>query len=206
MVENSAVHDRGQGRCQSKGADAPHFVAGQALGLVGVLLEIPEVVEDEQLEAIELAQRLGELEVALRRHEILHDLVGRGEAHGVALLDQAVAQGAEGVGLPGARQTEGEHVDAALEEVHQLRDAIVQLLRSAHGQAPIEPTPAILVEGWSFMVDVWLPVILAAVKASTGFLDGSEMELIRPWLNLLIAYDIIFSAVAFMVFDYVVEE
>ncbi len=51
-----------------------------------------------------------------------------------------------------------------------------------------------------------LPVILAAVKASTGFLDGSEMELIRPWLNLLIVYDIIFSAVAFMVFDYVVEE
>ena len=53
---------------------------------------------------------------------------------------------------------------------------------------------------------VVLPVILAAVKASTGFLDGSEMELILPWLNLLIAYDIIFSAVAFMVFDYVVEE
>jgi heme exporter protein B len=51
-----------------------------------------------------------------------------------------------------------------------------------------------------------LPVILAAVKASTGFLDGSQMELIRPWLNLLIVYDIIFSAVAFMVFDYVVEE
>jgi heme exporter protein B len=53
---------------------------------------------------------------------------------------------------------------------------------------------------------VVLPVILAAVKASTGYLEGSEMELIRPWLNLLIVYDIIFSAVAFMVFDYVVEE
>ncbi len=33
---------------------------------------------------------------------------------------------------------------------------------AAHGQAPLEPTPAILLEGWSFMVDVWLPVILAA--------------------------------------------
>ena len=33
----------------------------------------------------------------------------------------------------------------------------------AHGRAPIEPTPSILVEGWSFMVDVWLPVILAAL-------------------------------------------
>jgi len=27
-----------------------------------------------------------------------------------------------------------------------------------------------------------------------------------PWLNLLITYDIVFTAVAFMVFDYVVEE
>jgi putative copper resistance protein D len=36
-------------------------------------------------------------------------------------------------------------------------------IASAHGQAPIEPTPAILIEGWSFMVDVWLPVILAAL-------------------------------------------
>jgi putative membrane protein len=33
----------------------------------------------------------------------------------------------------------------------------------AHGQAPIEPTPSILVEGWSFAVDVWLPVILMAL-------------------------------------------
>jgi heme exporter protein B len=53
---------------------------------------------------------------------------------------------------------------------------------------------------------VVLPVILAAVKASTGFLDGLDLAEIRPWLNLLVAYDIIFSAVAFMVFDYVVEE
>ncbi len=53
---------------------------------------------------------------------------------------------------------------------------------------------------------VVLPVILGAVKASTGFLDGLEMTEIRPWLNLLVAYDVIFIAVAFMVFDYVVEE
>lgn len=53
---------------------------------------------------------------------------------------------------------------------------------------------------------VVLPVILAAVKGSTGFLDGLDLAEIRPWLNLLVAYDIIFSAVAFMVFDYVVEE
>jgi heme exporter protein B len=51
-----------------------------------------------------------------------------------------------------------------------------------------------------------IPVLLAAVKASTGFLNGAEMSEIWPPLNLLIVYDIIFTAVAFMVFDAVVEE
>lgn len=53
---------------------------------------------------------------------------------------------------------------------------------------------------------VTIPVLLAAVKASNGFLLGLEMTEIQPWLSLLIAYDVIFTAVAFMVFDYVVEE
>jgi len=53
---------------------------------------------------------------------------------------------------------------------------------------------------------VLIPVMIAAVKASSGFLQGIEMAEIIPWLNLLAVYDIIFTAVAFMVFDYVVEE
>jgi heme exporter protein B len=53
---------------------------------------------------------------------------------------------------------------------------------------------------------VAIPVFIAAVKASSGFLQGIEMAEIMPWLNLLITYDIVFTAVAFMVFDYVVEE
>ncbi len=51
-----------------------------------------------------------------------------------------------------------------------------------------------------------VPVMIAAVKASTGFMEGLEMVDISPWLNLLVVYDIIFIAVAFMVFDFVVEE
>jgi heme exporter protein B len=51
-----------------------------------------------------------------------------------------------------------------------------------------------------------IPVLIAAVKASSAFLEGLGMEDIWPWLNLLIVYDIIFTAVAYMVFDYVVEE
>ncbi|MCJ7706213.1 MAG: heme exporter protein CcmB [Anaerolineales bacterium] len=53
---------------------------------------------------------------------------------------------------------------------------------------------------------VIIPVLVAAVKASNGFLQGLEMAEIWPWLNLLIGYDVIFAAVALMVFDYVVEE
>ena len=51
-----------------------------------------------------------------------------------------------------------------------------------------------------------IPVLLAAVKASEGFLNHVELSEILLPINLLIAYDIIFLAVAFMVFDNVVEE
>ena len=53
---------------------------------------------------------------------------------------------------------------------------------------------------------VILPVLIPAVKESNGFLLGVEIEEIMPWLNVLIAYDVIFLAVSFMVFDFVVEE
>ena len=53
---------------------------------------------------------------------------------------------------------------------------------------------------------VVVPILIAAVKASGGYLTGASMNEILPWLNLLIAYDVIFTAIAFMVFDFVVEE
>jgi heme exporter protein B len=53
---------------------------------------------------------------------------------------------------------------------------------------------------------VIIPVVIAAVKGSSGFLQAIPMDEIMPWINLLIVYDVIFTAVAFMVFDYVVEE
>ncbi len=51
-----------------------------------------------------------------------------------------------------------------------------------------------------------LPVLIAAVKGSAGFLSGLPWADIRPWVNLLVVYDLMFIAVAFMVFDYIVEE
>ncbi len=53
---------------------------------------------------------------------------------------------------------------------------------------------------------VTIPVLLAAVKASSGFLSGAEFSEILAPLNLLIVYDVVFIAIAFMVFDFVVEE
>ena len=53
---------------------------------------------------------------------------------------------------------------------------------------------------------VILPVLLAAVKASEGFLQGLPTADILPWVNLLLVYDVVFLTVAWMVYDYVVEE
>ena len=53
---------------------------------------------------------------------------------------------------------------------------------------------------------VIIPLLVAAVKASSGYLQALAMSDITPWLNLLLVYDIIFTAASFMVFEYVVEE
>jgi len=53
---------------------------------------------------------------------------------------------------------------------------------------------------------VVLPLLIAAVKASAAFLSGAALSEIAPWLNLLAVYDVIFTALAFMLFDYIVEE
>jgi heme exporter protein B len=53
---------------------------------------------------------------------------------------------------------------------------------------------------------VAIPVLVASVKASGGYLSGAPFVDIQPWLNLLIVFDVIFTALAYMVFDSVVEE
>ena len=51
-----------------------------------------------------------------------------------------------------------------------------------------------------------VPVVIAAVKASGGILQGQEFSEIRTWINLLLVYDVKFIAISFMFFEYVVEE
>ena len=53
---------------------------------------------------------------------------------------------------------------------------------------------------------VVLPVLIAAVKASGGILTGDDAAAVAPWLNMLIVYDVIFIAVAFMTFEFIVQE
>ena len=51
-----------------------------------------------------------------------------------------------------------------------------------------------------------IPVLLASVKASSGFLNGALFSEIQAPLNLLIVYDLIFIALPLLFFEYVVEE
>ena len=53
---------------------------------------------------------------------------------------------------------------------------------------------------------VAIPVLVASVKASAAILSAAGWDEIGLWINLLIGYDVIFVAIAFMLFDYVVEE
>ena len=53
---------------------------------------------------------------------------------------------------------------------------------------------------------VIIPLLVAALRASTAFLDGLEMQFIWPSLNLIIAYNVIMLALGYMFFDYVIEE
>ena len=53
---------------------------------------------------------------------------------------------------------------------------------------------------------VAVPVLLASVKASGAIVAGLPFEDYVTPLNLLIVYDVIFLAVSYMIFDFVVEE
>jgi heme exporter protein B len=53
---------------------------------------------------------------------------------------------------------------------------------------------------------IMVPVLIAGVRATGALLDGETLSDIAHWLRLVIAYDAIFIAVAFLLFDYVVEE
>ncbi len=53
---------------------------------------------------------------------------------------------------------------------------------------------------------VIVPVILAAVRLTAAILDQNPLGEVSHWLTLLVAFDVIFIATSFMLFEFVVEE
>ena len=53
---------------------------------------------------------------------------------------------------------------------------------------------------------VVIPVLLAAVKLIAAILDGVPFAEVGNWFSLLVAFDLIFLALSFILFDYVMEE
>jgi len=56
------------------------------------------------------------------------------------------------------------------------------------------------------LLPVTIPLVLAAVRASRVVLDGRDMSELLPWLGMLVAFDLVMMTVAYLTFDYVVEE
>ncbi len=53
---------------------------------------------------------------------------------------------------------------------------------------------------------VAIPLLMAAVKLTSGALQGRSFSEVSNWFNILVTYDVVFVVVAFLVFEYVVEE
>ncbi len=56
------------------------------------------------------------------------------------------------------------------------------------------------------LLPVMVPVLIAAVKGVAGILDGDTLADLSNWLRLLGVFDVVFLGIAFMTFDFVVEE
>ena len=109
------------------------------LYLVSALLDVPDVVEDQELEGVEALQSARQREVTFGSEQLLDESERRREEHGVATLHQGVAEGASSVRLAPTREPEAEDVLSALEEV-----ACRELVELCHDAAR-EPRP---VEGF----------------------------------------------------------
>ncbi|HET6465990.1 MAG TPA: heme exporter protein CcmB [Nitrospiria bacterium] len=50
-----------------------------------------------------------------------------------------------------------------------------------------------------------VPVIIGAVEATGGVLQGQPVMLYRPWIELLTIFDVIFTIVSFWVFEFILD-
>jgi heme exporter protein B len=56
------------------------------------------------------------------------------------------------------------------------------------------------------LLPVSVPLLIAAAKATAGLLDGLGLGGVGAWLQLLAAFDVVFAAVSYVLFEYVLEE
>lgn len=82
-----------------------------------VLLGVADVVEDDQVEAVELGERRFKVEVAAGGLELLREIGGAGVEDAPADFDERVGDCAEDVGLSGAAVADGDQVGAGLDPV-----------------------------------------------------------------------------------------
>src|SRR5207247_4636451 len=80
------------------------------LHLFAVLLDVPDVIDENNVEGIEAVEFLLQFQRFLRDEEPLDESERREKEHLEAPLDELVADGAEDVGLPTTRQAEGQDI------------------------------------------------------------------------------------------------
>lgn len=56
------------------------------------------------------------------------------------------------------------------------------------------------------LLPVMIPIILAGIQALNIYILGDDPVNAIKWINLIIVFDIIFTAVIFAIFDFIVEE
>ncbi len=53
---------------------------------------------------------------------------------------------------------------------------------------------------------VAIPIILSSTKSTTYLLNGTNLDQVWSWIKILIAFDVIFTVICFLLYEYVVEE
>ena len=53
---------------------------------------------------------------------------------------------------------------------------------------------------------VAIPIIIAAVQATSAILSREDWDVVRGWLSILIVFDIIFLIISLWTFEYIIEE
>ena len=75
--------------------------------LVPVLLDVADVVDDERVEAAQLFQLAGQIQIALGHQQLLHEHVTTTEKDPTVLVDQLLADGTQQMRLAAAGLAEG---------------------------------------------------------------------------------------------------